>query len=75
MGDSELVTRHNAFHIIKPEAMTDKKLSAWKSSWQGQRTVQQEGSGLVGGAVAEGVCKERRGRPPSPDLRPALPTS
>jgi hypothetical protein len=32
IGDSELVTRHNPFHIIKPEETTVRKLSAWKSS-------------------------------------------
>jgi hypothetical protein len=33
MGDSELVTRHNPFHIINPDAMTVRKLRAWNRSW------------------------------------------
>lgn len=32
MGDSEFVTRHKAFHIIKPEATIDRKLSTWNRS-------------------------------------------
>lgn len=32
MGDSEFVTKHRPFHIIKPEATTVKKLRAWKRS-------------------------------------------
>lgn len=32
IGDSELVTRHNAFHIIKPEATMDSRLSTWNRS-------------------------------------------
>lgn len=54
MGDSELVTRHNAFHIIKPEAITDRKLSAWKSSWQGQHIDLLRGLILVKGSGLKG---------------------
>jgi hypothetical protein len=32
IGDSELVTRHKAFHIINPDATTERKLSAWNRS-------------------------------------------
>ena len=33
MGESELVTKHSAFHIIRPDATTFRKLRAWKRSW------------------------------------------
>lgn len=34
MGDSELVTRHRAFHITSPEATTLRKLRSWKRTCQ-----------------------------------------
>jgi hypothetical protein len=32
MGESEFVNKHSAFHIISPDAMTLRKLRAWKRS-------------------------------------------
>jgi hypothetical protein len=47
MGDSELVTKHNPFHIIRPDATTVRKLSAWKSSWSVSYRPQTRGVELT----------------------------